>query len=250
MSTISLKDEISQEILDNETMAEMFAKQFDKSFSQSPNIDPTPSLSAVTRIQNSKTTIDFTEEKVNKALQNMKRESSPGPDRIPTVFLQNCSDALSPIMAEAMQEGIELGKIPKQWKLSTVIPLFKKGDRHKVENYRPISLCSNPLKCMEKVIVKELMSFFQENNLIPSSQHGFIPKRSTTTNLIECLNDWTKNHDNSIPTDVIYLDYEKAFDKVPHNLLLLKIEHFGVRGKLLNMIAELLKERYLLSSKS
>ena len=83
-----------------------------------------------------------------------------------------------------------------------------------------------------------------ENNLIPSSQHRFLPKRSTTTNLLECLNDWTQNHDNGQPTDIIYLDYEKAFYKVPHSLLIAKLEHFGVRGKLLDLIKALLYERF------
>ena len=100
------------------------------------------------------------------------------------------------------------------------------------------------LECMEKIIVKELITFFLENNLLPSSQHGFLPKRSTATNLLECLNDWTQSHDNGQLTDIIYLHYEKAFDKVPHSLLIAKLEHFGVRGKLLDLIKALLYERF------
>lgn len=194
--------------------------------------------------KNTISTIHFTESKVKEALKNMKIDSSPGPDDIPTILLQKCSDTIGSRLSAVMQECMDLGRIPEQWKMSTVTPLFKKGNRHKPENYRPISLTCNPLKCMEKIMVKELTAFFLENNLIPPSQHGFLPGRSTSTNLLECLNDWTKNHDNNHPTDIIYLDYEKAFDKVPHNLLLGKLEHFGVRGQLLQIIKDSLDERY------
>lgn len=243
LTMVALKDPVTQELLDNKSMAEAFAENFDKSFSlqQSPSL---PVLPASTRVSNAIESIFFTVEKVKEALESMKKESSPGPDEIPTIILQRCSDAVGPLLSGAMQECMSLGRIPKQWKMSIVTPLFKKGDRHRSENYRPISLTCNPLKCMEKIIVKEVTQFFNANNLIPPSQHGFLPGRSTTTNLLECLNDWTENHDNSQPTDIVYLDYEKAFDKVPHNLLLRKLEHYGVRGQLLALISDTLHQRY------
>lgn len=243
VTTVALEDPITHEILDSGSMAEKFAEQFNKSFTPHQN-HPLPQLPACTRVGSSITTVQFTEEKVKETLKSMKKDSSPGPDGFPTILLQNCSDSIGSWLADAMQECMELGRIPERWKLSIVTPLFKKGDRHQPENYRPISLTCNPLKCMEKIMTKELTDFFFENDLIPLSQHGFLPKRSTTTNLLECLNDWTENHDNSQPTDVIYLDYEKAFDKVPHDLLLGKLEHYGVRGQLLTLIANMLGERY------
>ena len=88
---------------------------------------------------------------------------------------------------------------------------------------------------MKKIIVKELTQFFNANNLIPLSQHGFLPGRFTTTNLLECLNDWTENHDNSQLTDILYLDYEKSIRQSTAQT---------VRGQLLTLISDTLYQRY------
>ena len=91
-------------------MVETFAEQFDTAFTQGSY--PIPLLPDNSRVQNSIETIHFTAEKIEEALKNMKRNSSPGPDNIPTVFLQNCSNSVSPLLSEVMQECLEQEKIP------------------------------------------------------------------------------------------------------------------------------------------
>ena len=83
-----------------------------------------------------------------------------------------------------------------------------------------------------------------ENNLIPKDQHGFVPKRSTVTNLLECMNLWTLNFDSKLATDIIYLDYSKCFDTVCHSKLLYKMSKFGICGVALNWLRNFLLERY------
>ena len=138
---------------------------------------------------------------------------------------------------------MESGILPKEWKSAYVMPVFKKGDRYDPGNYRPISLTCNPCKCMEKIIAVELTEFLLDNDIIKPTQHGFLPGRSTVSNLLTCMEEWTKAYDENQPVDVIYLDYEKAFDKVPFERLLMKLEHFGVRGRLLKWISDFLKAR-------
>ena len=97
---------------------------------------------------------------------------------------------------------------------------------------------------MESIIAKELRKFASENNLIPDIQHGFTAGKSVITNLLCCLNDWTRSVDLNLPVDVLYLDFARAFDKVPINRLLFKLEHLGIRGKLLRWFENYLTNRY------
>lgn len=245
VSSITLKDEVNGDIIDNDAeVAEKFAEHFYKMFTVENNTEVLPKLPSSTRCSSEITDILFTKEKVFEALKNIKTHSSPGPDEITTIFLQKCSETISPLLAIIMNNFLKEGELPELWKLSIVTPLYKKGNRNLAENYRPISLTCNLCKCMEKIIVMELTSFLLDNQIISKCQHGFLPGRSTLTNMVLCLDDWTKNFDNNIQTDVIYLDFEKAFDRVPHNRLLYKLEHYGVRGHLLKFISSFLKDRF------
>ena len=96
---------------------------------------------------------------------------------------------------------------------------------------------------MQSIIAKELRKFASENNLIPDIQHGFTAGKSVITNLLCCLNDWTRSVDLNLPVDVLYLDFARAFDKVPINRLLFKLEHLGIRGKLLRWFENYLTNR-------
>jgi hypothetical protein len=110
-------------------------------------------------------------------------------------------------------------------------------------NYRPISLTSICCKLMERIISKQLTEFALNHNVIPKEQHGFLPGRSVFTCHFHCLNKLTSDLDNSRSVDVVYLDIEKAFDRVPHRRLPLKLQHFGVRGLMLRWIQAFLSNR-------
>ena len=97
---------------------------------------------------------------------------------------------------------------------------------------------------MEFIIVKELRLFVSRNSIISECQHGFTVGKSVISNLLGCLSDWNLNMDHNCTTDIIYLDFARAFNKVPVKRLLLKFEHFGVRGKLLRWIDAYLSKRY------
>ena len=187
--------------------------------------------------------IEFTPEKVQKALASLKMHASPGPDEIPSILLKKCAPSISKLMAEVMTESFQNGQLPDEWKKTTVIPIYKKGDKLVPANYRPISLTSTSCKCMEKIIAWELTEFFVETHSdVLSNQHGFLPSRSVSSNLLQCLESWTKALDEGYPVDV-YLDFEKAFDTVPIQRMLFKLNHYGVRGQLLRWIKEYLTNR-------
>ena len=243
VSIVTLKDPTTGEIYtDPIDTCTSFARQF-SNFYTDESLQNLPKLPQNTRCLTSINTIVFTPQKVKDALNLMKTDSSPGPDGIPTLLLQRCQLSLSPALSDAMQESMNTGELPASWKMAYVMPIFKKGDRHNPANYRPINLTCNPCKCMEKIIAKELTNFLIVNNIIPESQHGFLPGRSTVSNLLQCVNTWTQDHDGNVPIDVVYLDFEKAFDRVPIQRLLTKLEHHGIRGDLLRWITSFLRDR-------
>jgi hypothetical protein len=135
--------------------------------------------------------------------------------------------------------------LPTQWLEAVVTPIFKKGDKCKAENYRPISLTSSTCKLFEKVLVRQLLEFLGNKNVVPINQHGYIPGRSAITTLLTSCNQWTKLLDTGKTVDIVYLDFSKAFDRVPHSLLLHKLERCGINGHVLNWIAAFLSSRTL-----
>ena len=188
--------------------------------------------------------IFITEELVEDAINDMKSDASPGPDDIPIIFLKNCLSGIKSYLKAAYNNLLQNGRIPKNWLTAHVIPIFKKGSKLEPLNYRPISLTCSLCKILEKIITKVLTNYVLENKIITNNQHGFLPHRSTTTNLLTCVNGWTKAIDNGEPIDVLYLDYEKAFDKVPHERLFYKLDHFvGIRGQILSFIQNTYRSR-------
>ena len=108
-----------------------------------------------------------------------------------------------------------IGKLP-------VCPIFKKGDRKLPSNYRPVSLTSICGKVMESIISDSMIAFLRANHLLSDEQYGFLAKRSTCTQLLTTLNDFTLLADNKMRVDAVYIDFAKAFDSVSHSKLLLK----------------------------
>ena len=138
---------------------------------------------------------------------------------------------------------LDYGFIPDQWKTANVIPIFKKGSRKSPSNYRPISLTFVTCKVFESLIRDAIMDYLLANRLLSKEQHGFMPGRSCVTQLLTALEGWTTVLQAEIPIDVVYLDFTKVFDSVPHKRLLVKLQAHGITGKLLNWIKVLLSGR-------
>lgn len=226
-----------------ETVCEIFADYFESTFVKE-DLGSMPSCPPDTRSIVSIEDVTFTSEGVLKALSNQKQHSSPGPDGIPAVFLVRSAPAVETVLTAVFEESFEQGKLPDAWKSSIIVPIHKKGDKLSPSNYRPISLTSIACKCMERIIARELTEFITEHHRFSFlSQHGFLPRRSVVSNLLSCLEAWTQAQDEGYPIDVVYVDFAKAFDTVPLRRLLLKLEHMGVRGRLLVWLQDYLTNR-------
>jgi len=121
--------------------------------------------------------------------------------------------------------------------------LYKKGKKDNVENYRPISLTCICCKIMESIICHQLMNFFLTNNLFCNNQYGFVKGRSVVLQLLNVVDHWTDMLDRGQQIDVIYTDFEKAFDKVPHKRLLSKLHAYGIHEELINWVKSFLEGR-------
>ena len=124
-----------------------------------------------------------------------------------------------------------------------ITAVHKKGNRSVASNYRPISLTSQIFKLLEKIIRNSIIDFLEENRPICQEQHGFRRGRSCLANLLETLEDWTKWDNDRADFDVIFLDFQKAFDYVPHGKLIYKLNKLGIQGSLLNWIEDFLSNR-------
>jgi hypothetical protein len=178
-----------------------------------------------------------------KILSDLKTNSSPGPDGIPTILLKNLKNVLSHPLSILFELIFQFVQLPNQWKTAIVKPIFKKGSSSDPNNYRPISLTSVICKVFESIIKKSLLLFFKEHNLVTSHQHGFLSLHSTTTNLLECIKNLTVTLDKSGVVKILYIDLMKAFDVVSVPKLLHKLQNFGVNGLLLSCIASFLSDR-------
>ena len=180
---------------------------------------------------------------VFKLLQGLKPHKAAGPDKVPTRLLKLGAQELAPGLTMFYQLSLDQGKLPTDWKTANVSPVFKKGNRSSPANYRPISLTSVSCKILEHVIHSNIMSHFEAHDILTDSQHGFRKHRSCDTQLITTVNNLAKGLDKSEQIDAILLDFSKAFDKVAHSRLLLKLENYGVRGNLLKWVQDFLSGR-------
>ena len=177
-------------------------------------------------------------------LNSLPSKLSCGPDNIPNVFLKKLSNVIFTPLALLFQKSIECSKIPQIWEHANVIPVFKgKGSKFDVSHYRPISLTSNICKVMESIVHKHIIKHCDKHKLLNNSQHGFRQLYSTTSNLLELLNDVTQDIDNNNNVDLITIDFSKAFDSISLSKLIHKLYSYGIQGKLLNWNKEFLNNR-------
>lgn len=187
--------------------------------------------------------VNFVETDITAKLLKLDPGKSPGPDSIYPRLLRECALELAAPLKLLFSRSMSEGYVPSGWKRANVIPIFKKGDKHDPDNYRPISLTSILSKIMETIIKESVFTHLNSNSLFSTAQYGFRSKRSCVLQLLEAMELWTEALDRGLPVDVAYLDFKKAFDSVPHRRLLKKISAYGIKGRLLAWIEDFLTGR-------
>ena len=177
--------------------------------------------------------IQFSPTDVFETMTRLKPNKGSGPDGIHPHVLKEVG-AFSVPLHILYRNSLDKGALPEDWRIANICALHKKGNRTDTNNYRPVSLTSQVVKIFERILHKKINTFCDQNNIITCHQHGFLSRCLCLTNLLECLNAWTAAYDRpKTGIDIIYTDFRKAFDSVPHRKLLLKLEGYGIKGKLL-----------------
>lgn len=233
--SLSLNDQI---FCDNHDKSKIFAKIFQENFQDS--VDQYPN----SENYNPTTSFYFDLIDVYEALEKLPNKTSKGPDQIPQLFLKKCSVSLARPLFYLFEKSLSLSIVPEIWRKSFIRPTFKrKGSPNDPSKYRPVSLTSTICRVFESLIAKYLHRHLSSHGYLSKNQFGFLPRKSCTTQLLTVLKEWLDNLALKNNVDVIYFDFEKAFDRVDHSLLIKKLYSYCFDPVVINWIKEFLSNR-------
>ena len=207
------------------------------------NIKQNENILPIAELPGSIKCFNFSENEIYDILKTLNLQKARGPDRLGNTVLTNLADNITSSLKLIYNTITNKATFPTIWKLSQIIPTFKNGNKQSVTNYRPISLLTAVSKVLEKLIFLKISpKIFSQ---IHDSQFGFCRKRSATLQMLQFLDKIYDDFDNpNIKSlQAIYLDFEKAFDKVPHDLCIYKLNKFGISGNALKLLANYLTNR-------
>ena len=185
----------------------------------------------------------FTVPGILKLLQGLDPSKATGPDQIPPRVLKELAPSIAPVLTDIFNRSYRTGTMPDDWRDANVVPAYKKGKKVLAENYRPISLTCICCKLFEHVMVHHIMGHLDRHNILYPFQHGFRSRLSCETQLLEFYHDLVGNCYDGHQTDVLVMDFSKAFDKVGHERLLEKVTRYGITGATKNWIGQFLTDR-------
>lgn len=225
-----------------EEICDMFSNFFQSVFEpSSPSLSawtpPTHCNANVSLIDN----LHIEEDKILKELKLLDPSKGAGPDGYPAMFFKATAGSICKPLFIIYNKCLSEGVFPDEWKQANITPVYKNGSKHDVEQYRPISILSTLSKLFERLVHNEIYPIL--HSVIIPEQHGFVQRRSTVSNLLIFSNYLFENMDRRLQVDAVYTDFQKAFDKVDHLILLNKIAFNGIRGNLLRWFSSYIKNR-------
>ena len=168
-------------------------------------------------------TIQFTQPGIEILLKNIDQTKATGPDELPARILKETAKEIAGVLSVIFQQSYEEGTVPSDWLTARISAIYKKGDKANPSNYRPVSLTCITCKIMEHIVCSQIGRHLDHNNILHPNQHGFRKGLSCETQLVDTIHELAYSINQKTQTDVIFLDFSKAFDKVSHDKLLHKI---------------------------
>jgi len=229
------------EVQDPAQITELFNSQFSSVFTAENKTEVPCPLSIFTGSDYDKLCdIVFIEDEVLKRLLRLWEDKSAGVDDIASRLLKAISSEVAIPVILLFNRSMSEGKVPHDWKMADVTPIFKQGSRNLAENY---SLTCHLSKVMESIVRDVITQHLTKFGCILSSQHGFRHGRSCVTNLLAFLDRVISYNDDRKSVDIIFLNFAEAFDKVPHKCLMLKLKAHGIDGRVADWISNWLDNR-------
>ena len=219
---------------DSKEKAKKCNRQFQSAFTREDESDP-PSKGASPFSSMGDITVD--PKGVAKLLDGLNVHKASGPDGLNARVLKECSNEISPKMALIYSESLARGDVHDEWRQANVSPVLKNCEKYDAANYRPVSLICICSKTLENILVSKINKHLSLDSILADCQHGFRSQRFCETQLVQVqfVHDIISNLDGAMnrghqQTDLIIIDFAKAFDKVPHRRLLHKLEYYEIRG--------------------
>ena len=172
----------------------------------------------------------------------LKKIPESGLDGISYEILKCCLPVIDPAIAAAFNKCIEERTFAKGLKIAKINPIFKKGDKGKPENYRPVSLLSSISKVFEKLLQSRMIKFWKKNSIISGNQYGLRSKRYCIDAIVSITEFIRTEIEKKSLGQACFIDLQKAFDTLDHNILLQKLEKYGYRGPILDMMKSYLSD--------
>ena len=235
--SLTLKDYDGSIVDDAGRCAEILNSFFQQQFTDQHTLAPKEHVTMDANVAN----FEITENGVEKLLKSLPNGKSPGPDGLRKSDLLIDIASTSSCLTLIYRASILAGKLPSQWKVANVTPIHKAGDRDIPNNYRPISLTSIACKMLEHIVLHYLNE--ELDNILHNRQHGFRQGMSCDTQLCATYNDLARSKEVRKPTHAVVLDFKKAFDKVPHKLLMEKIGKLQLHPQIVDWIHDFLCNR-------
>jgi len=221
------------------------ASAFNDFFLSHSNIDTSNArLPPDNFIEEKLASIDISHQDVLDQLRCIDPSKATGPDGISPKLLFEAGHTIVPSLTKLFNMCLSSCTVPQMWKYANVLPLYKKGDRSNINNYRPVSLLSCTSKLLERIIFKYLYNFIRDNKILTPHQSGFQSGDSTTHQLAYLYHVFSQALDVKKDVRIVFCDISKAFDRVWHEGLLFKLQKIGIGGNLLSFLKHYLTNRY------
>ena len=181
---------------------------------------------------------------ISHLLHGLSGNKATGTDKISYKIIKLAAPVISDSLTLIFNQAITLSSFPDEWKIARVVPLYKNGQRGIPGNYRPISVLPAISKIMERILHDQLyINYLTKFDLFSDTQFGFRKFHSTAGALLDCTNEWYINLDRKMFNLAVLIDLKKAFDTVDHQILLSKLELYGIKGQAINLLKSYLTNR-------